>query len=198
MDRWRWREGRRRVRERRAEGKRQEGEGSPADQAQRHRASGVPGSPPACTVRALFLQRRREKGKLHSRDRVEAARSRLRGGQGGGAEPAKPRVYPVCRRGPTGSVGWEISSTQHRKLQGDRQLGPARVRFVKDVGAGRPGPVGTGGGAAPASALTLPPGALRPPRPHPTSKHRRPQSFSWAVLSSEMPWAASSASTLSR
>lgn len=32
-----------------------------------------------------------------------------------------------------------------------------------------------------------------PPRPHPPA-----QSFSWAALSSEMPWAASSASTLSR
>lgn len=37
------------------------------------------------------------------------------------------------------------------------------------------------------------------PGPKTTPPHPRPaQSFSWAVLSSEMPWAASSASTLSR
>lgn len=49
----------------------------------------------------------------------------------------------------------------------------------------------------PASTLDLDFPHFLPHNPH-NPKSSSAQSFSWAVLSSEMPWAASSASTLSK
>lgn len=92
------------------------------------RFSGPPlGAPhPPCTVRAPCLQWRREKRKLRSQSRVEAARSQLRPGTSASQGKVWSAVHcphPKCARHAPhlrDGEGWGFLPTQHRKLDRNR------------------------------------------------------------------------------